>query len=125
MAQLLGLGPGRHRVAAFTCAALSGALLALSFPSLGHPAAAWVALTPLLVILHGTRSPRLAFGLGLTTGAVHFAGTLPWLTQVMIEFAGFPLPVGVLLNGLLVASLALFPAAFAVIVVVLGAVNEQ
>ena len=117
MAQLLG--PGRHRVAAFTCAALSGALLALSFPSLGHPAAAWVALTPLLVILHGTRSPRLAFGLGLTTGAVHFAGTLPWLTQVMIEFAGFPLPVGVLLNGLLVAYLALFPAAFAVMVVVL------
>ena len=119
MAQLLGLGPGRHRVAAFTCAALSGALLALSFPSLGHPAAAWMALTPLLVILHGTPSPRLAFGLGLTTGAVHFAGTLPWLTQVMTEFGGFPLPVGVLLNGLLVAYLALFPAAFAVIVVVL------
>ena len=85
MAQLLGLGPGRHRVAAFTCAALSGALLALSFPSLGYPAAAWVALTPLLVILYGIRSLRLAFGLGLTTGAVHFAGTLPWLAQVMIE----------------------------------------
>ena len=118
MAQLLGFGHGRHRAAAFTCAALSGALLALSFPSLGHPAAAWVALTPLLVILHGTRSPRLAFGLGLTTGAVHFAGTLPWLTQVMIEFGGFPLPVGVLLNGLLVVYLALFPAAFAVMVVV-------
>ena len=118
MTQLLGFGPGRHRGAAFTCAALSGALLTLSFPSFGHPAAAWVALTPLLVILHGTRSPGLAFGLGLTTGAVHFAGTLPWLTQVMTEFGGFPLPVGVLLNGLLVAYLALFPAAFAVMVVV-------
>ena len=110
---------GRHRGAAFTCAALSGALLALSFPSLGHPAAAWVALIPLLVILHATRSLRLAFGLGLTTGAVHFAGTLPWLTQVMIEFGGFAQPVGVLLNGLLVAYLALFPAAFAVMMVVL------
>ena len=119
MAQLLGFGPGRHRSAAFTGAVLSGALLALSFPSHGHPAAAWVALTPLLVILHGIRSPRLAFGLGLTTGAVHFAGTLSWLTQVMIEFGGFPLPVGVLLNGLLVAYLALFPAAFAVMVVLL------
>ena len=119
MAPLFGLGPGHPLVAAFTCAALSGALLALSFPSLGHPAAAWVALTPLLVILHGIRSPRLAFGLGLTTGAVHFAGTLPWLTQVMIEFGGFPLPVGVLINGLLVAYLALFPAAFAVMMVVL------
>ena len=119
MAQLLGLGLGRHRCLAFSGAALSGALLALSFPSLGHPAAAWVALTPLLVILHGTRSLGLAFGLGLTTGAVHFAGTLPWLTEVMIEFGGFPLPVGLLLNGLLVAYLALFPAAFAVLVVLL------
>ena len=119
VARPLGFGPGRHRSAAFTCAALSGALLVLSFPSLGHPAAAWVALTPLLVVLHGTRSPGLAFGLGLTTGAVHFAGTLPWLTQVMTEFGGVPLSVGVLLNGLLVAYLALFPAAFAVMVVLL------
>ena len=119
MAQLLGFGAGRHRSAAFTCAALSGALLVLSFPSFGHPAAAWVALTPLLVVLHGIRSPGLAFGLGLTTGAVHFAGTLPWLTTVMTEFGGVPLPVGVLLNGLLVAYLALFPAAFAVMVVLL------
>ena len=119
MAQLRGLGPGRHRYWAFIGAALSGVLLALSFPSLGHPVAAWVALTPLLVILHSTRSLGLAFGLGLTTGVVHFAGILPWLTQVMIEFGGFPLPVGVLLNGLLVAYLALFPAAFAVLVVLL------
>ena len=119
MVQLLGLGPGQHRCGAFLGAALSGALLALSFPTLGHPVVAWVALTPLLVVLHATRSLGLAFGLGLTTGAVHFAGTLPWLTQVMIEFGGFPLPVGVLLNGLLVAYLALFPAAFAVLVVLL------
>ena len=121
MAALLRLVPGGHRFGAFAYAALSGALLALSFPALGHPAAAWVALTPLLVILYGTRSPGLAFGLGLTTGAVHFAGTLAWLTQVMTEFGGFPLPVGVLLNGLLVAYLALFPAAFAVMVVLLCA----
>ena len=37
----------------------------------------------------------------------------------MIEFGGFPLPVGVLLNALLVAYLALFPAAFAAMVVLL------
>ena len=113
--------PRHSRSTAYTCAALSGVLLALSFPSVGHPGAAWVALTPLLVVLHGIRSPRLAFGLGLTTGAIHFAGTLPWLTQVMIEFGGFPLPVGVAINGLLVAYLALFPAAFAVMLVVLCA----
>ena len=37
----------------------------------------------------------------------------------MVGFGGTPLPVGVLLNGMLVAYLALFPAAFAVMVVVL------
>ncbi len=104
---------------AFAAAGLSGALLALSFPTFGHPASAWVACTPLLIILHDVRSLRRAFWLGLTTGAVYFAGTLPWLTQVMVGFGGIPRPVGVLLNGMLVAYLALFPAAFAVMVVVL------
>ncbi|MDA1093999.1 MAG: apolipoprotein N-acyltransferase [Acidobacteria bacterium] len=106
-----------HAGRAFAAAGLSGALLALSFPTLGHPASAWVACVPLLVVLHGTTSVRRAFGLGLTTGGVYFAGTLPWLTQVMVSFGGIPRPVGILLNGLLVAYLALFPAAFAVMVV--------
>ncbi len=121
VAQVLDIGPAGHRFGAFLAAALSGALLALSFPSFGHPAAAWVALTPLLVVLYGTRSLSRAFGLGLMTGAIHFAGMLPWLTRVMIEFGGVALPVGVLLNGLLVAYLALFPAAFTVIVALLCA----
>ena len=103
------------RVRPFVAATLSGVLLALSFPLVGHPAFAWVALCPLLVILHSTRSLSSAFGLGLATGVVQFAGTLPWLAQVMVEFGGFPRLVGVLLNGLLVVYLALFPAAFALI----------
>jgi apolipoprotein N-acyltransferase len=108
-----------HAGRAFAAAGLSGALLALSFPTFGHPASAWVACIPLLVALHDRPSVRRAFGLGLTTGALYFAGTLPWLTQVMVAFGGIPRPVGVLLNGMLVAYLALFPAAFAVMVVVL------
>lgn len=119
MSSLVGLE--RPPLSAFIAAGLSGALLTLSFPLLGHPVAAWVALIPLLVILHDTRSLRLAFGLGLTTGVVQFGGTLPWLTQVMVEYGGLSQPVGVLLNGLLVAYLALFPAAFAVMVVLLRA----
>ena len=108
-----------HAGRAFAAAGLSGALLALSFPTFGHPASAWVACIPLLVVLHEPTSIRRAFGLGLTTGAVYFAGTLPWLTQVMVAFGGIPRPVGVLLNGMLVAYLALFPAAFAVMVVMI------
>ncbi|HCE02931.1 MAG TPA: hypothetical protein DEQ98_06775, partial [Acidobacteria bacterium] len=108
-----------HGGRAFAAAGLSGALLALSFPTFGHPASAWVACIPLLIALHDIKSVRRAFWLGLTTGAVYFGGTLPWLTAVMVSFAGFPQLLGVLINGLLVAYLALFPAAFAVMVVVL------
>ncbi len=93
--------------------ALSGALLVLSFPTWGHPLAAWVALVPLLVTMAAGAPPRLAFRAGLVAGLVHFAGILPWLTQVMMQFGGIPRPLAVVLNGLLVLYLATFPAAWA------------
>jgi apolipoprotein N-acyltransferase len=95
-------------------------LLALSFPKYGHPAFAWVALTPLLVALarlpDGSRPYRRAFRLGLLTGAVYFAGTLYWLVETMTTFGGLVTPIAAFAAFLLVAYLALFPAAFAVIV---------
>lgn len=97
-------------------ALLSGVLLALSFPKFGHPAAAWLALTPLVVaVARGPITTRRAFGLGWLTGAVSFAGTLYWLVETMTTFGGLALPLAVFAAGLLVAYLALFPAAFAVI----------
>jgi len=65
------------------------------------------------------RSPRphaRAFFLGLSTGAVYFAGTLYWLVETMTTFGGLPTALAVVAAALLVAYLALFPAAFAVIV---------
>ena len=59
--------------------------------------------------------PRRAFLLGLSTGAVAFAGTLYWLVETMTTFGGLPLPVAIFAAGLLVAYLALFPAAFALL----------
>jgi apolipoprotein N-acyltransferase len=94
-------------------------------------------LTPLLVALWSSplpdaesRSPnpepRLssAFSLGLVTGLVYFTGTLYWITHVMVVYGGFEksigtrlaVPVAALVNGALIAYLALFPALFAVIV---------
>jgi apolipoprotein N-acyltransferase len=58
---------------------------------------------------------RKAFLLGLTTGVVYFSGTLYWITQVMSLYGGLATAVAVILNAALVAYLALFPAAFAVI----------
>jgi apolipoprotein N-acyltransferase len=97
-------------------ALLSGALLALSFPRYGHAAVAWVALTPLLVALVADErrgSPSRGFLLGLLAGSVYFGGTVYWTSGVMAQYGDIPLPIAIGIAGLLVAYLALFPAAFA------------
>ena len=90
-------------------------MLALSFPKFGHPAFAWVALTPLIVAVWETSSLRRAFFLGLITGAVYFWGTLYWLIETMTTFGGLSTITAVFAAFLLVAYLSLFPAAFAVL----------
>ena len=107
----------------YAWAAASGVLLALSFPKYGHPAFAWIALTPLLVALAGRSrvasrpsfTLRRAFMLGLVTGVVYFIGTLYWITQVMAVYGGLQQWVAVLVNAALIAYLALFPAVFGVV----------
>ena len=111
----------------YVLAAASGVLLALSFPKFGHPALAWVALTPLLVALAdvprmgliastGPSPASRAFLLGLLAGGVYFSGTLYWIARVMAVYGELSRWVAVLINALLIAYLALFPAAFAAIV---------
>jgi apolipoprotein N-acyltransferase len=100
-------------------ALLSGLLLALSFPKYGHPAFAWIALTPLLVAVAGPReapTPLRSFLLGLTAGAVYFTGTLYWLVETMTTFGGLQTAVAVVAAAALIAYLSLFPATFALIV---------
>jgi apolipoprotein N-acyltransferase len=75
---------------------------------------AWVALVPLLVAL-GTQPFSRAALLGLTTGFVYFAGTVYWITRVMVVYGGLSLPVAILVNLALIAYLALFPAIFAMV----------
>ena len=59
---------------------------------------------------------RRAFNLGLLTGIVYFAGTLYWITRVMVMYGDLSTWVAVLVNAALVAYLALFPAIFALVV---------
>jgi apolipoprotein N-acyltransferase len=103
------------RASSYALAVVSGILLALSFPSYGHPAIGWIALAPLLLALRDAPARR-AFALGLTTGIVSFIGTLYWITGVMTTYGGLSLPAAVLVNALLIAYLALFPALFALLV---------
>jgi apolipoprotein N-acyltransferase len=96
----------------YVLAVVTGLLLTLSFPKIGHPAFAWIALTPLLVALDRQPSWR-AFVLGLVSGVVFFVGTVYWITGVMVVYGGLNVVAAVLVNGALIAYLAIFPAAFA------------
>jgi hypothetical protein len=75
---------------------------------------AWVALAPLLVALSEASLSRAA-ALGFVTGVVYFTGTLYWITRVMAVYGGLQPVVAVLVNGLLIIYLALFPVLFAAV----------
>ncbi len=94
-------------------ALLSGVLLFLSFPSFGHPAFAWIALVPLLLTTLAARSWQLALFRGLTTGAIHFVGTIYWIPRVVEDFGGLSFVASWSVSLLLVGYLALFPGFFA------------
>ena len=69
-----------------------------------------------MAVLPGRRrSLARAFVLGLTAGLVYFTGTLYWITRVMVVYGDLQTWVAVLVNALLIAYLALFPALFAVV----------
>lgn len=96
---------------------LSGALLALSFPKFGHPAIAFVALTPLYVALSGWTgrpddlrgvSTRTGFTLGLLTGIVHYAGTVYWTSGTVATYGGLSWLVAVPVAFLLVLYMSLY-----------------
>ena len=91
-------------------------MLALSFPKHGHPAFAWIALTPLVLAAVGAVSARRAFFLGFLSGHLYFWGTLYWLIETMTTFGGLATPIAVFAAAMLVAYLSLFPAVFAFIV---------
>lgn len=102
----------------------AGALLALSFPNFGHPAFAWIALVPLLIVLSGWsgrpdhlpgQRPLRAFLLGLVTGVVYFVGTTYWTGTVVATFGGLATPIAIVAMLALAFYLALFPAVAALV----------
>jgi apolipoprotein N-acyltransferase len=62
------------------------------------------------------RRVRRAFALGFLTAAVYFTGTLYWITGVMSVYGGLQTWVAILVNALMIATLALFPAMCAALV---------
>ncbi|HEY0514268.1 MAG TPA: apolipoprotein N-acyltransferase [Thermoanaerobaculia bacterium] len=90
-------------------AAASGVLWGLCFGRVSLSLASWIVLTPLVVMLAWPRPGRLGWVHGL---AAWMTG-LYWIVPTLQTFGQMPLPLGVVLTGLLAAYLALYHAAFA------------
>jgi apolipoprotein N-acyltransferase len=88
-------------------AMVSGALVALSFPTAGLSLLAWIALIPLLISLEQV-SLRQAFRLGFTCGLTAYAIILYWINIVVTRYGHLPWAVSIPLYLALVAWLALF-----------------
>jgi apolipoprotein N-acyltransferase len=94
---------------AYLLAAISGALLASSFPRPGFSLLAWVAFVPLLISI-SSKSPRGAFKLGMTCGLVAYGGILYWINIVMTTYGKLSWMVSFSLYVFLSAYLALYVA---------------
>ena len=96
-------------------AALSGLLLAASFPDLDLNVLAWLCLVPLFLALRGL-TPRQGFQAGFVSGIVFFAGTIHWVFNSVHVYGNIPLVPASLITLLLSAYCALYPALFGAIV---------
>jgi apolipoprotein N-acyltransferase len=93
-------------------AAISGALLILSFPGTGDQAwLAFVALVPLLVAMRDSRWRQAAI-LGSVAGLVFWFGTLSWVAPTMVRYGGLPWSLAGLILAGLAGYLALYHGVF-------------
>jgi apolipoprotein N-acyltransferase len=91
--------------------ALSGSLLAASFPTIDLNFLAWIALVPLFLALRGL-SEKEAFQTGMIAGIVFFGGTIYWVTNSIHDYGHIPIIPAVLIMLLLCAYCAIYPALF-------------
>ena len=100
-------------------AAFSGLLLTGAFPKIGLDWLAWFALVPLLAAI-ANLSVRESFRIGFITGLVHYLSLLYWVVPVMRTYGYLPLYLSIAILFLFAAVLALFPAAFSMVLVTIG-----
>ncbi len=92
-------------------AALSGALLGVSFPKIGFAPTAFIALVPLLLSLDGA-SRRTGFLLGQIAGTVQGFWLLSWVMDVLVTFGGASTLLALVLTFALSVAFGLFVGAF-------------
>lgn len=100
-------------------AILTAVLLILSFPRFELDYLAWVALAPLLSVLAKGVSLRRAAWLGWLAGVLFTFFAENWIAHSMVYFGGMAAAVAYAVAFLFASVLALFPAAFAVLMALL------
>jgi apolipoprotein N-acyltransferase len=100
-------------------ATLTAVLLILSFPNFELDYLAWVALAPLLSVLAKGVSLRRAAALGWLTGVLFTFFAENWIAHSMVYFGGMATVIAYAVAFLFASVLALFPAAFAVVMALL------
>jgi apolipoprotein N-acyltransferase len=91
----------------YLIAAVSGGLLALSFPKTGFSLLTWIAFVPLLLVT-GQKSPLKAGKLGFVAGLAAYGGILYWINIAVTTYGKLPLAVSLIVYTILVAYLAGF-----------------
>jgi apolipoprotein N-acyltransferase len=92
-------------------AALSGALLVLSFPLVNLWPLAWFFLVPLLLCIR-EKNGKDAFFLGAFAGVIAYLGLIYWVVVAVHRYGNIPLPLAIPVLLLLVIYLSLFWGAF-------------
>ncbi len=93
-------------------AALSGALLVLSFPRVNLWPLAWFFLVPLLLCTRGKQG-KDAFLLGAFAGVIGYLGLIYWVIVAVHRYGNIPLPLAIPILLLLVLYLSLYWGVFA------------
>jgi apolipoprotein N-acyltransferase len=91
--------------------ALTGLLLAASFPSIGQGYAAWIAFVPLIAFLRRANNPAKAFGGGFISGVVHLFLLQIWIPDVLMHYGGLSGVLAWAAYGFTLTLLSLFLAA--------------
>lgn len=97
---------------AVVLAVFGGVLLTASFPKAGLAWMAWFALVPLLMSV-SRLAPGKAFRMGLVAGFAHYLTLIYWVSYTMQHYGHLPFYISIPVLVLFCLYLALFPAAFA------------
>ncbi len=99
--------------------ALTGLLLAASFPQFNQGYLAWAAFIPLLLFVFRAKSVAQAFAGGFLAGILHLYPLLIWMPTVLAGYGGLPEALAWIAYSLTAAMLACYPAAVCAAVKVL------